>query len=460
MYSKLLFFCLFSFSLFAQTPQQKIPSKTRILLILDGSGSMNAPWDGSLRIDIAKKRLAALIDSMKTNKDVDFALRVYGHQFDRKQQNCKDSKLEIGFKTGNHTQLIGKLMAIQPKGLTPIAYSLLEATKDFPNDPNGEYRNVIILMTDGLESCKGDPCKISTELQKKGIFLKPFIIGLGVGQDFGKAFDCLGKAFDARNSQDFQQILGKIVRQTIGKTTVTVELLDINGQPKETNLNMTFTNKKKKKNSYQIIHFRDSKGKTDTLAIDPLLSYDLTVNTIPQVVKKNIEFEGGKHNLVQLKTPQGSLKIQMKSWQEYGTFLPCAVREAGKNDVIHHQKIGDKENYLVGKYDIEVFTTPRTYLKNVAVKQSELTEIEIAQAGLLTIRSNFEGYATILLQKSETEQEFVKNIDITDKSISVPLQPNAYKLVFRAKDALGSIFTVVKSFEIKSGQANSVTVTK
>ena len=41
--------------------------------------------------------------------------------------------------------------SLSPKGMTPIGYSLREAAKDFPQGKDG--RNVIVLVTDGEESC-------------------------------------------------------------------------------------------------------------------------------------------------------------------------------------------------------------------------------------------------------------------------------------------------------------------
>ena len=59
----------------------KKPKKTRILFLLDGSGSMNAKWENSVRMTVAKQLLSKMVDSLKTHKNLEMALRVYGHQF-------------------------------------------------------------------------------------------------------------------------------------------------------------------------------------------------------------------------------------------------------------------------------------------------------------------------------------------------------------------------------------------
>ena len=173
----------------AQKVQQKLPDKARILFLLDGSGSMLAEWEEGARIDAAKSLLTELVDSLKVNQNLELALRVYGHLYSRQAQNCKDSKLEVGFAKNNHQRIIERLKQIRPKGTTPIAYSLEQAANDFPTTKG--YRNIVIIITDGIESCDGDPCNVSLALQRKGIFLKPFIIGIGLNKDYSKNFDCV-----------------------------------------------------------------------------------------------------------------------------------------------------------------------------------------------------------------------------------------------------------------------------
>ncbi|MEL7148004.1 MAG: hypothetical protein AAFO69_16640, partial [Bacteroidota bacterium] len=78
-----------------------------MLLLLDASGSMLGKLDErQLKINVAKDILSDLIDSLKIDKNVELALRVYGHQYDRKQQVCTDSRLEVPFGPTNHDQII------------------------------------------------------------------------------------------------------------------------------------------------------------------------------------------------------------------------------------------------------------------------------------------------------------------------------------------------------------------
>ena len=130
MYKLILTFLFLHFVLvlFAQKPKPVLPKDppvvTRILFLLDCSGSMLNKWNNEYRMDAAKRILGDIVDSLKLAKNVEIALRVYGHQFDGTLKNCTDSKLEVPFAKGNHDALKIKLNQLKPRGTTPIAYSL------------------------------------------------------------------------------------------------------------------------------------------------------------------------------------------------------------------------------------------------------------------------------------------------------------------------------------------------
>lgn len=467
---------LFSFSItIAQVKAQsnrKVPKQTRILFLLDASGSMLAKWEKDLRINIAKKLLSDIVDSLKQRENLQLALRVYGHQYDKKVKNCKDTKLEVPFLPENHEQIKKNLKLIKPKGVTPIAYSIEQSANDFPKGKN--TRNVIILITDGLESCRGDPCAVSLALQRKGIILKPFIIGIGINKDFAKSFDCMGAYFDASDVKNFKGILNKIIQRTLSETTVSVELLDIYNKPTETNVNLTFINNFTGLPVYNFIHFLDKNGKPDIVDIDAVLDYDLIVNTIPKVIKKNIKLEPGINNIIKIKTPQGSLIIKQDGYKKYGTVLNAIItsrattlldkRESGgttilsniKHETLNIQKIGTTHKYLVGKYDLEILTLPRTYYYDVEIKQSETTKITIRPPGVLSISESINGYGSIYVIDKAGNQQWIYNLENENSKTNLAMQQGNYKIVFRAKGSFSSSSTYMEHFRIISGLTTTV----
>jgi Ca-activated chloride channel family protein len=163
---------------------------------------MYARMDNDTRVNVARRLLGKTLDSLEGTPNLEIALRVYGHTSPPNQRNCKDTRLEVPFRKNNFTEIKNRINAITPKGTTLIAHSLLQSAYDFPKEPF--TRNVIILITDGIEECQGDPCAVSEALQSQGIILKPFIIGLGSTEDFKKAFECVGRYYDANTEQGFE----------------------------------------------------------------------------------------------------------------------------------------------------------------------------------------------------------------------------------------------------------------
>lgn len=437
---------------YGQYVQQKIPEKTRILFLLDGSGSMLAGWGNNIsRMDAAKDLLIDLVDSLKSDPKLELALRAYGHLYRRSSQNCHDTRLEVGFGKNNHDQIIAKLKMIEPKGTTPIAYSLEQAANDFPSDAG--YRNIVIIITDGIESCDGDPCAVSLALQKKGIFLKPFIIGIGMGQEYKDQFKCIGEYYDAKDVQSFQKALAKAVNTSLDKTTASVELLDINGKPRETNINVSFINNFTKEPEFDFVHYRDAQGRPDSVQLDPVLTYDVVVNTLPPVIKRNVRLIPGQHNVITMASPQGKLDLRQKSASSYANGVRAIIREQGKQGIVHVQDMNTDQKYLVGSYDIEVLTTPRRHFKNVNIQQDQNTMITVPEPGILNLYNSAAGYGSIYEILDSGQQEWVYDLNHDQSQLSMALQPGNYKIVFRVEKAPGSKYTAIKNVTILPGRS-------
>jgi Ca-activated chloride channel homolog len=132
----------------------------RILFIFDDSYSMYAPWNSNIKIEVAKKVMGEFLDSLRDIPNLDIALRCYGHTTFFRERNCKDSRLEVPFAQArqNYLKVKQRIQKLEPLGTTPIAYSIGECAADFP--PCSNCRNLVILITDGIEECGGNPCEV------------------------------------------------------------------------------------------------------------------------------------------------------------------------------------------------------------------------------------------------------------------------------------------------------------
>lgn len=196
--------------LFAQKEEKE--KNPRILILLDGSSSMLHEWTkDNIRFEAAAKIIDRLMDSVyAVNPEVEFALRVYGHQFPTSANNCFDSKLEVMFSRDNYTQMQLRLAALHPLGISPIAYSIQKAAEqDMHNLHDNKYS--LILITDGGESCEGDICKVVAELLRKKIDFKPYILSLVDYAPLRKQYECMGEYLLVTGPDQIDPVVGKIV---------------------------------------------------------------------------------------------------------------------------------------------------------------------------------------------------------------------------------------------------------
>ncbi len=434
-------------------PKEKV-IKTRILFLFDASQSMIGTWQSDVKINIARKMMSELLDSLEGVPNLELALRCYGHTKNYPPQDCDDTRLEVPFGPDNIDKIKLKLKTISPRGTTPIAYSLERAGGDFPSCEN--CRNIIILITDGLEECNGDPCAVSLALQKKGVILKPFIIG--IGKSFAEQFNCVGTYFDATTEKQFRTALNVVISQALNSTTCQVNLLDKEGNPTETNVNMTFFDKVSGLPMYNFVHSLNNKGFPDTLVVDPLISYRIQVHTIPPVFIDSLELTPGKHTIVGVSAPQGYLDVRTNGLAVSKNQVVCLVRHANELQTLNAQYLFTKEKYICGKYDLEIMTLPRTFINDVSIDQSTVTTVEIPSPGTTIFEIQSPGYGSLYVYR-DNGFEWVYNFKGSGEQETLMLQPGDYMAVYRSKYQTRSVFTVERKFSVKSATITKVNMT-
>lgn len=454
---KIAFFLLFASignQALAQRQQEPKPVITRILFVFDGSKSMYARWESGQKIDVAQRLMTKMLDSLQSlnSNSFELALRVYGHQKPVPPQDCNDTKLEVAFGKNNFNRIKSKLRSISPKGTTPIARSLSRAAYDFP--PCDNCRNIIILITDGVEACDEDPCAASRMLQEKGITLKPFVIGIGLDKNFQQTYSCVGTFFNAANEKTFKNVLGIVISQALNNTTAQVNLLDGNGFPTETDVPITFYNSVSGQVSKQIVHALNFKGYPDTIVLDPLVKYNMTVHSIPEAYLNDITISAGAHNHIGLDLSRGDLRLTMPGRNGYDN-LQAVIRPSEKTEIAHLQNFNSTIKYLRGNYNIEILTLPRVNMENVEIKAGETTTIGLPPPGVVNFQSSAPGYGSILVEENN-QVKWVIDLDNNQARQSVTLQPGNYRVVFRSKSAKNSAFSVSEKFNITSGTTTIV----
>ena len=159
-------------------------ANTNILFIVDASGSMKEKVGDQTRMDAAKDVLGKTLGSMP--EDANLGLLVYGH---RKAKDCSDIELVSEIGKANAKTLQTTISGLTALGETPIADSLLRAAAEFEGGEG--TTNKVILVTDGLEECKGDPCAAAQAIKNKGIDVAVDVVGFTLGAEEAKAVQCI-----------------------------------------------------------------------------------------------------------------------------------------------------------------------------------------------------------------------------------------------------------------------------
>lgn len=188
-------------------------SQDAVEIILDASGSMLKKQGEQRRIAIAKTALTHFIRHTLPD-NTPLAIRAFGHI---KAGSC-DGELVLPLSPVNKANAIKTIQSIAPKNLakTPIAASLASVRSDLNN--TGTKR--VILVTDGEETCKGDPEQTIKSLQNSGVDVQVNIIGFAIDDDGLKqtfqSWAALGKGryFDAHN----QKQLTEVIQEASGNT--------------------------------------------------------------------------------------------------------------------------------------------------------------------------------------------------------------------------------------------------
>ncbi|WP_375001489.1 VWA domain-containing protein [Aeromicrobium sp. CTD01-1L150] len=128
-----------------------------LLVLFDASSSMRGQVDGRPKIELAKQAVEGFISQVPEGAHV--SLRAYGHtgsnQQKDKERSCSTTEAVYPLGPFDEDDFSDALDAFEPTGFTPIALAIEEAMQDLPDSDSA--RNVVYVVSDGEETCGGDP---------------------------------------------------------------------------------------------------------------------------------------------------------------------------------------------------------------------------------------------------------------------------------------------------------------
>lgn len=175
------------------------------LLVIDMSNSMWGQIDGVAKVEIAREALAGLVDTLPDGAPT--GLLAYGH---RRTGDCGDVEQVVPVTPLDRAALNRAVAAMKPRGKTPITEALRQAAASLnANDRPAR----LVLISDGIETCGGDPCALARELAAGGIDFTAHVIGFDIASRADQAkIACIasatgGRYFNARNAGELAEAL-------------------------------------------------------------------------------------------------------------------------------------------------------------------------------------------------------------------------------------------------------------
>ncbi len=162
---------------------QSALEQSNTLLILDSSGSMAGSASGGVtKLDAAKRALRRYVAG--TPDSLALGFMVYGHKGSNNRadraESCAGVELLAPIGKTASRRFDRTLNRFRPTGYTPLAGSLREARAAFGGKEDGINR--IILVTDGIETCGGDPVAEARKLKQANIKVTTDVVGFDVAK--------------------------------------------------------------------------------------------------------------------------------------------------------------------------------------------------------------------------------------------------------------------------------------
>lgn len=207
---------------------------TNFALVLDCSGSMKElTKEGETKMEAAKRVVADLIQKIPEGLNVTFV--IYGHEVfggaddPRNCQAVKVARPLSPLNAAGKSELSTLVARLKPTGGTPLALSLKVTGEELAKDKDAYCG--IVLITDGLESCKGDPtAEVAALLAKLKLSFGVNVVGLGVRADEDAALKAIadagkGKYYDADDAGALADSISAIAKEIQAQTKPPVAIV-------------------------------------------------------------------------------------------------------------------------------------------------------------------------------------------------------------------------------------------
>lgn len=182
------------------TPEDEIDipdtETVNVAILLDASGSMAGEVSGGQKMELAKSAIEKYASDLPEGANI--MLRVYGHEGTGtdadKAMSCASNEVVYDLGAYDEQQFAESLDQFNPAGWTPLAGAIEAAETDLKEHKGDNVRNVVYVVSDGIETCDGDPVAAAASLNESDIQAEVNIIGFDVDNEGQKQLEAVAKA--------------------------------------------------------------------------------------------------------------------------------------------------------------------------------------------------------------------------------------------------------------------------
>ena len=187
----------------------------RVVIAIDGSGSMAGRIGGQTKLDLAREAATRFVDGLPST--VEASLLVFGQQGDNraagKAKSCAGVDLLAPMST-DRARLVAAVSGVGAVGWTPLAAGLTRAEALLVSSSTpGEQ--IIYVVSDGEETCGGDPVAAARQINNGRTRAIVNIIGFGLPSGEAAALKAVsdaggGKFVNVNSRVDYDRTLGRV----------------------------------------------------------------------------------------------------------------------------------------------------------------------------------------------------------------------------------------------------------
>jgi D-amino-acid dehydrogenase/Ca-activated chloride channel family protein len=197
-----------------KAPNGQPLTKMNVEILIDSSGSMAGKVQGQTKMDLAKQAVQQFAANLPDGANV--AVRVYGNKGTNSEKDkaisCNSSEILYPLQQYDASLFQQSIASLKPAGWTPLATSIKSAMNDLAKQQGEGVQNIIYVVSDGVETCGGNPGQEAKKLHNSNIKAVVNIIGFDIDDAGQKALKAVAEAGGGsyqtvNNQEDLESIL-------------------------------------------------------------------------------------------------------------------------------------------------------------------------------------------------------------------------------------------------------------